>query len=69
MNLLTFCYLRNGEVVFEGYDETHRTAQDYATRLAARTNPDYADEVHVWFGRSVDDAESDGPDAIAKVPR
>lgn len=67
MSLVTFVYLRAGQVMFTGFDETQRTPQDYAVRLAASTNPDYADEVHVWFARS-EEPDSREPDAIVRVP-
>lgn len=68
MSLVTFAYMRAGQDVFTGYDETMRTPQDYADRLAARTNPNYADEVHVWFARQ-DEPDTRHPDAIARVPK
>jgi hypothetical protein len=68
MSLLTFTYLRDGEVVFTGFDDTRRAVQDYANRLASRTNPHYADEVHVWFALP-EEPDSRPPDAIARVPR
>ncbi len=61
----TFRYVRDGQVLFEGYEQTHRTAQEYATWKAARTNPRYADTVQVWFGWVLDDRD---PDATAEVP-
>lgn len=67
MSLVTFVYLRAGQVLFTGFDDTMRTPQDYTDRLAARTNPDYADEVHVWFARP-EEPVTRQPDAIARVP-
>jgi hypothetical protein len=67
MSLVTFVYLRAGHVLYTGFDNTRRTPQDYADRLAARTNPAYADEVHVWLARS-DEPDSRQPDAIAQIP-
>lgn len=65
MSIATFRYVRDGQPQFVGYDTTDLTAQEYATRKAARTNPDYADTVQVWFGY-MDDGD---PDATAEVPK
>lgn len=64
MSIATFQYVRGGEPGFIGFEATDRTAQEFADRKAARTNPGYADEVRVWFGYHF---ESE-PDAIAEVP-
>ncbi|BAL87197.1 hypothetical protein AMIS_19770 [Actinoplanes missouriensis 431] len=64
MSIATFRYYRDGKPGFTGYDTTNLTAQQYADRKAARTNPDYADQVHVWFGY----ADESSPDAVAEVP-
>ncbi len=63
MNIATFQYVRDGQILFTGYEATDRTAQDFADRKAARTNPNYADTVLVWFGYHF---EGD-PDAKAEV--
>jgi hypothetical protein len=60
----TFRYLRAGEMLFEGFEQTDHTVQDYADWKAVRTNPRYADTVQVWFG-PLDDRD---PDATAEVP-
>ena len=64
MSIATYRLVRAGEVLFTGYDTTDLPAQQYAARRGARTNPDYCDEIHVWFGY----ADESGPDAIAEVP-
>jgi hypothetical protein len=68
MSLVTFAFMRAGQDVFTGYDQTTRAPQEYADLVAARTNPGYADEVHVWFAQE-DEPDVRRPDAIAKVPR
>jgi len=68
MSLVTFTYMRAGESVFTGFDTSQRTPEDYATRMAARTNPNYADEVHVWFALA-GEPDFREPDAIARVPK
>lgn len=64
MSVATFQYVRDGQPGFVGYEQTDRTAQDFADRKAARTNPDYADQVLVWFGHR----DKGDPDATAEVP-
>ena len=68
MSLVTYHLMRNGKVVWTDFDETGRTPQDYAERIAEHTNSDYADEVHVWFARE-EEPDSRCPDAIARIPR
>ena len=62
--IATFQYVRDGELVFTGFEPTDLPAHIYADRKAARTNPDYADEVWVWFGY----LNEGDPDAIGQVP-
>lgn len=64
MSVATYRNVRDGQVLFTGYDTTDLTAQQYADRRAKYTNPDYCDQIHVWFGY----ADESGPDAIAQVP-
>jgi hypothetical protein len=64
MTIATFQHTRAGHPLYVGYECTDRTAQEFADMVAARTNPDYCDEVQVWFGYRGDG----GPDATAKVP-
>jgi hypothetical protein len=67
MTYVTYHLMYAGQVAWTGFDETQRTPQEYAERIAASTSRTYADEVHVWFAR---DKEPDArePDAIARVP-
>lgn len=64
MSIATFQYVRDGRALYIGYEQTDLTAHEYAARKAARTNPDYADTVQVWFGYM----DEGGPDATAEVP-
>lgn len=64
MSIAIYRNVRAGRTLFTGYEQTDLTAQQYADRRAARTNPDYCDQAHVWFGY----ADESGPDAIAEVP-
>lgn len=63
MSTATYQYVRDGVPGFVGYEQTDRTAQEFADRLAAGTNPNYADTVNVWFGYR----DEGDPDATAEV--
>jgi hypothetical protein len=63
---VTYHFMRAGQVVWTGFDETRRDPQEYAERIAASTSRTYADEVHVFFARE-EEPDFRQPDATARV--